>query len=191
MRDRPRMVTLLDPAGQPVVGASMRYDDWWEPHLRTATFPMGGLHPDRVRRVIFKHEKRKLIGFLVARGDGDSPYTVHMQKWGAIRGRLIDDVSGKPLPELHLDPGKRYVEIESNPDATAGEAGGATTDTKGLFRVDELVPGQRYSAKLFRNLKPAGTAFENVIINPGETRNLGDIRIKLPATQPATVKSGT
>jgi hypothetical protein len=85
VRDRPRMVTLLDPAGQPVIGASMKNDDWWEPNLRVATFPMGGLHPDRVRRVIFKHEKRKLIGFLVARGDGDSPYTVHMQKWGAIR----------------------------------------------------------------------------------------------------------
>jgi hypothetical protein len=109
---------------------------------------------------------------------------------GRDTGRLIDDTTGKPLPELRLDLGKRYTEIESNPDATAGEAGAATTDANGLFHVEELVPGQRYSAKLFRNFKPVGTAFENVMVGPGKIRNLGDIRIKLPSTQPTTVKSG-
>ena len=73
--DRPRRVTLLDPEGRPVVGArttGLTYHPWdQEPTLRAATFPITGLHPDRARRIIFMKEDRKLIGFLLARGDGD------------------------------------------------------------------------------------------------------------------------
>ncbi len=77
--DKPRQVTLLDPEGRPVVGAKttgLTYPPWYyEPPLRAATFPVAGLHPDRARRITFVKEDRKLIGFLLARGDGD--FTVH------------------------------------------------------------------------------------------------------------------
>ena len=42
-------------------------------------------------------EDRKLIGFLLARGDGDAPYTVRMQPWAAVTGRVVDE-QGKPQP---------------------------------------------------------------------------------------------
>ena len=75
--DKPRQVTLLDPDGRPVVGAKttgLTYHPWdHEPVLRAATIPIVGLHPDRTRRFTFVKEDRKLIGFLLARGDGDAP----------------------------------------------------------------------------------------------------------------------
>ena len=39
--------------------------------------------PDRRRRITFVKEDHKLIGFLLARGDGDTPYTVRMRPWSA------------------------------------------------------------------------------------------------------------
>lgn len=77
VRDTPRQISLIAPDGRPVVGAwtqgmtSYRYD--YEPPLRAATFPLTGLHPERIRRIEFVEEDRRLIGFLQARGDGDSP----------------------------------------------------------------------------------------------------------------------
>ena len=87
MPDKPRQVTLLDPEGRPVVGAQstgLTYHPWdHEPVLRAATFPITGLHPGRARRITFVKEDRKLIGFLLARGDGDAPYSVRMRPWAA------------------------------------------------------------------------------------------------------------
>src|SRR5262249_23919768 len=74
VRDRPRQVSLIDPDGKPVVGAQMHWTT-----LRAASFPLVGLHPNRVHRITFVKEDRQLIGLLRARGDGDAPYTVRMQ----------------------------------------------------------------------------------------------------------------
>ena len=106
--DKPRQVTLLDPEGRPVVGAKttgLTYHPWDdEPTLRAATFPITGLHPDRARRITFVKEDRKLIGFLLARGDGDAPYTVRMQPWAAVTGRVVDE-QGRPQPQAYARGG--------------------------------------------------------------------------------------
>ncbi len=97
--DRPRQVTLLDPEGRPVVGAKttgLTYFPWDdEPALRAATIPITGLHPDRARQITFVKEDRNLIGFLLARGDGDAPYTVRMRPREAVTGRVLDE-KGRP-----------------------------------------------------------------------------------------------
>jgi hypothetical protein len=65
------------------------------------------------------------------------------------------------------EPTYDYREIQSDPD--------------GRFRVERLVPGQRYSALMYRGMGQfAGTAFENVVLAPGEGRDLGDIRSNPP-----------
>ena len=99
-RDRSRQVTLLDPEGKPVVGAEsqgMTEFPWdFETRLRTATFRVTKLHPDHSRRILFIKEDRKLIGFLLARENGVSPYTVRMEPWGVVKGRVVDE-NGKPI----------------------------------------------------------------------------------------------
>ena len=190
--DRPRQVTLIDPEGEPVSGATtsgLTFHPWdAEPRLRAATFPIDGLHPDRVRRVTFFEDDRELIGFLPARGDAESPYTVRMRPWATVTGRILDE-NGRSLDEGKPSSGWSMPaslsmgdsSLETNPDPDVGVHRGLTTEPDGRFRIDRLVPGQRYTAEVYRGTgRYAGMAFEDLVLEPGEIRDLGDIRTEPP-----------
>src|SRR5262249_34150009 len=72
-KDNPQRIVLVDPEGQPVVGAEtqgMTFHPWdWEPALRASSIPLAGLTPGRARRITFVKPDRGLIGVLLARGD--------------------------------------------------------------------------------------------------------------------------
>ncbi len=179
--DRPRQVTLLDPEARPVVGVQtigLTYHPWdHEPTLRAATIPITGLHPDRVRRIIFIKEDRALIGFLLARGDGIAPYTVRMQPWGAVNGRIVDE-QGKPQSQATLSAGT-IRKFAAHDDPATGIFPESQTDEHGRFHVERLVPGQSYSASIFLGIgRPGGIAFEGLKLAPGEVRDLGDLRAR-------------
>ena len=176
-KDRPRRVTLVDPDGKPVVGATTDgmslYPYDYEPPLRAAAFPLTRLHPDRVRRLTFTKEDRRLIGFLLARGDGDAPYIVQMKAWGTVTGRIVDKNDNPLKASLSLGD----VAGEVNADAQVGIHRGAATDDAGRFRIERLVPGQRYSAEVYREQSLIGMAFDKLMLGAGQVRDLGDIRI--------------
>jgi len=192
-RDKPRRVSIIDPDGKPVVGVQtdgLTFHPWdAEPRLRAASFLLTKLHPDRFRRITFVKEDRKLVGFLLAKGDGDAPYTVRMQPWATVTGRLVtangqalsaDGIAGVwgGKPAVLSSGGTSLV---TNSDPEAGEYPEVTTDADGRFRLEKLVPGQRYSAQVYRGFGLfAGMAFENLVLHPGEVRDLGDIRTKPP-----------
>jgi hypothetical protein len=192
-RDKPRQVSLVDPNKEPVMGARSEgltffpWDD--ELRLRAASFPVTKLHPDRLRRITFVQEDRKLIGFLGARGDGEATYTVRMQPWGTVTGRIVDE-NGEALPRTGRPNGGaipvylfigNWRGIVTNSDATVGEHPGGQTDEQGRFRLEQLVPGLRYSAQIYRGTGMfAGMAFENLVLKPGEVKDLGDIRSRPP-----------
>jgi hypothetical protein len=183
VRDKPRRVTLLDPEGRPVVDAQstgLTYHPWdREPVLRAATFPITGLHPDRARRITFVKDDRKLIGFLLARGDGDAPYTVRMRPWAAVTGRVLDE-QGRPQPRASL-AGDTVRELAAHDDPGIGVfPAGVTTDGHGRFRAERLVPGQSYGATLYLGPglnRRSGPAFEGLNLAPGSVRDLGDLRL--------------
>jgi hypothetical protein len=181
--DKPRQVTLLDPEGRPVVGAKttgVTYHAWdHEPPLRAATFPIVGLHPDRARRLTFVKEDRKLIGFLLARGDGDTPYTVRMRPWGTFTGRVVDE-QGRPQPGASITS-DTVRDFAAHDDPSLGIFPGVQTDEHGRFRAERLVPGQSYGATLYLGLgRPSGPAFEGLKVAPGRVRDLGDLRLGTP-----------
>src|SRR5207237_5989356 len=140
-------------------------------------FPITGLHPDRVRRITFVKEDRKLIGFLLARGDGDTPYTVRMQPWATVTGRVVDE-QGKPQSKATLSADtKREFAVRDDP--SSGVFPGAGADEQGCFRAERLVPGQTYDAQIYLGIgRVGGTAFEGLKLAPGEVRDLGDLRAK-------------
>ena len=192
-RDTPRTVTLVDPDNKPVVGATsegLTFFPWdIEPRLRAASFPVTKLHPDRLRRIMFVKEDRKLIGFLAARGDDEAPYTVRMQQWATVTGRIVDE-NGNALP-----PGRggfggqmpatlfmgNWRGIVTNSDPAVGEHPGVQTDLQGRFRLEQLVPGLRYRAEIYRGTGMfAGMAFNNLVLKPAEVKELGEIRSKPP-----------
>jgi hypothetical protein len=180
--DKPRQVTLLDPGGRPVVGAKATgltrpYPYEWT--LRAATVPIVGLHPDRARRITFVKEDRKLIGFLLARGDGDTPYTVRMRPWGSFTGRVVDE-QGQPQPGASItsDTVRGFA---AHDDPGLGIFPAVQTDKQGRFRVERLVPGQSYGATLYLGIgRPSGPAFEGMKVAPGRVRDLGDLRLGTP-----------
>jgi RNA polymerase sigma factor (sigma-70 family) len=168
LRDKPRQVSLIDPDGKPVKGAVMLFSNGAGPALRDASFPLIRLHPDRLSRRTFIQEDRKLIAYLEARGDADTPYIVRMQPWAKVTGRILDE-RGNPLKGAGI--------------TVVGEKSWDQTKADGRFELDRLVPGKSYSGEIFRDgfqSKVTGMAFERLIPKPGEIRDLGDIRIKPP-----------
>jgi beta-lactamase regulating signal transducer with metallopeptidase domain len=194
VRDRPRRVSLVDATGKPVVGAEMLESMPWSAFtpgtlkpapakmqtlhttLRAASFPLTGLHPDRTRRITFLKEDRQLIGFLRARGDGEIAYTVRMERWGTVTGRIVDG-EGKALPIGRPKSGWQDPPILSITDV-AGEVEVADrTDQRGAFRIGKLFSGRRYSVKIYRGWPSPETVIENLVLRAGEVRDLGDLRI--------------
>ena len=133
---------------------------------------------------------RKLVGFLLARGDGDSPYTVQLQPWATVTGRIVDE-NGDPLARkdhggmngghaVAMGTNHRLL-IAKHDDPGFGAVPDFGSDGEGRFRVERLVPGLRYQCDIYRDAGwYAGIAFENLVLKPGETRDLGDIRWKTP-----------
>ena len=136
-------------------------------------FRSAGSIPTAGGAITFIEPERRLIGCLLARGDADTPYTVVMQPWGTVTGQIVDE-NGRPAPTL-LDSGAETLEVD--PDPTIGVYEPPPTDQQGRFRLERLVPGLRYSAKMYRGIgNYAGIAFENLVLAPGEVRDLGVIR---------------
>ncbi len=198
VRDKPRQVTILDPEGEPVVGVQTQglTPFHWanEPPLRASTVPVRQLRPDRSRRITFLKEDRKLIGFLLARGDGDTPYTVRLEPWATVTGRILDE-SGHPFapngapgkaekPSVVLGMDAR-LKLATPDDPHIGVFPDSACDSDGRFRVERMIPGQHYSAVISGDAGWfAGTVFEKLVLKPGEIRDLGDIRSKTPVDVP-------
>jgi RNA polymerase sigma factor (sigma-70 family) len=186
VRDRPRQVSLIDPDGKPVVGAIAHLYEKHGPyatneHLRAGSFPLTGLLPDRTQRITFVHEDHKLIDVLKARADGETPYTVRMQPWGTVTGRLVD-ANGKPMKFSVGDFGAGLVMTNDDPDGSPFYR--TKVEEDGRFRIDGLFPGQSYTCDYiyFYRLSPkyTVTGLEKLVLRSGEVRDVGDIRTKSP-----------
>jgi hypothetical protein len=178
VRGTPRRVSLFDPDGKPVVGVRphgivSNYYSSAQP-LRTASFSLTRLHPDRVRRITFFEDARKLIAFLPASGDGDSPYRVQMQPWGTVTGRIVDD-NGNPVKATLSVPN---WSSGGNIDPAIGVFSPTATNAQGHYRIDKLVPGLRYTAQIhLKGNRLIGSAFEKLVLKPGESRDFGELSV--------------
>ena len=102
-----------------------------------------------------------------------------MAPWATVTGRIVDE-NGKPLPQgtevsLYLD----HWGFETNTDPEVGEYAKVEIDASGRFKVDRMVPGQRYTVQIYRGKGGpsgmAGVVFEKLALRSGEVRDLGDI----------------
>ncbi len=193
IRDRPRQVTLLDPDGKPLIGVQAQRETGlpWNQQapLRAASFPLMGLLPDRLQPILFVHNAKKLIGFLMARRDSDEPYTVRLEPWGTIRGRLFDE-GGQPRARVGLtyscerafpspdDPWHGVVPLHPHP---------SETDTDGRFTLEPVFPGVACTIRAW--IEPAGRParsieIEDIKVASGRVRDLGDIHLKTTPDHP-------
>jgi hypothetical protein len=173
--------TVLGPDDKPLAGTrtrglrSSRFANWEREPLATANFTVYAFKEGQPHRLFFLHEGRRLAGSLLLEGKEQAPVTVRLEPWGTVTGRLVDTdkvpragttlrfifppVTGDPLVDLSIGwPPKFSFE----------------TDKEGRFRIDGLIPGLKYS--LAADGGP--TLFKDLVLQAGETKDLGDATAK-------------
>jgi hypothetical protein len=158
--------TVLGPDGKPLAGARQYRDQT----LPGSEFTVWGLPPGKLRkpRVIdFVHEGKKLAGYVTVHGDEKEPLQVRLQPWGTLTGRVVTP-EGKPLTGVKV--------------SCVSHGGDSFTDKQGRFRIEGLTPGLKYEevyvSKESLVLPLLGGEPKNLTVKPGETKDLGDLKIK-------------
>ncbi|MGP0066350.1 MAG: hypothetical protein ACLQGP_22525 [Isosphaeraceae bacterium] len=190
---------VLDP------GQSL-WANWYGPFhakVREGRFTLHGLDPDVETPAYFLDPKRKLGATvnLSTKSTARAPMTVRLAPCGAARARLVDP-DGKPvagrLPRdltiaMVTAPGPPYNNASDKAGLLfAGEpylnavdsinyANGFTSDAEGRLTLPVLIPGATYR---FIDYTVGRGAIPQVrkefTVKPGETLDLGDIRIEKP-----------
>jgi hypothetical protein len=175
-RDPKRDVRVTGPDGAILAGVTAEGDGAEAGASGLVT--VSKLNPLRPKRFIFKHADKKLVGCLVARGDETEPYTLKLQPWGTITGRLIDK-EGKPRASVDLMTSD-WQEASADP-ARGLIPYGQKTGADGRFRYESLIPGQEYSAHAVGEQAVKGgfgVVIDRVVLKPGETRDLGNVQAR-------------
>ncbi len=169
---------LLDPDGKPLTGVRVRglrqRGEVWCPPLQGNTFIASPPHPDRPRRLTFRHDGRALAGTAIVRAGSAQPVDFKLERWGVLTGRLVDE-NGKPISHVDVNAAGVFDGDRSN----AVSVGNVFTDSKGRFQLDGLIPGVPYEL-YFREFKPngrSGVFAKEIRAKAGENRNLGDLKL--------------
>lgn len=169
--------TVFDPDGKPVAETvAMGLDAILSRNdrvLLSADFTVEDIDPDWPRRLYFFQVERRLAGSVWIKGGEAGPISVRLQPWGVVTGRIVDD-RGRPESVLLTSAPLQRSELDSGFLPRFAKAG-----EDGRFRIEGLVPGLRYSASV-QDVARFGhrRAFRDLRVGPGETRDLGDIKLE-------------
>jgi RNA polymerase sigma factor (sigma-70 family) len=173
--------TVIGPDGQPVAGCSAM--DLSPPtmslnvvQLTSSDFTARGLDPKRPRPIVFRHDEEKLTAVVVARGDERGPLTVRLQPAATVTGRLLDE-DGHPLRGIRIND--RYAKGQFGP-GTPFPRLEVSLGEDGRFRIEGLIPGVAYDLGASQGLSFLGDFAAGLKLQPGETRDLGDVKVKEP-----------
>nr|WRX36692.1 hypothetical protein [uncultured bacterium] len=184
IRDQPRTISLVDAAGNPVADAVARLHERRgtsavSETISGASFKLDGLNVDKDQWITFLHPERKLATVVAIRGDSNAGVTVKLQPWGTVKGRFVDE-NGEPV----VITGKSdFSTIVRNAAHGAKEYFAHTVGKDGRFQIEGFAAGQSYSTSgTYRNRKNyvAEGLFHNLVLGPGEIRDLGDIVVHTP-----------
>jgi RNA polymerase sigma factor (sigma-70 family) len=159
--------TVVGPDGRPLSGWQAynlgRLPDSWDVRPReTATFVVHAFNPRRPRPVLFVHEGKWLAGRLPVTGTRSEALTVRLEPAASVIGRLIDgDGQARKGAVISVGWYDRDASV-----AFPHIAPEITTDARGRFRLEGLIPGLCYGFGDERTQCTAG---------PGESKDLGDI----------------
>ncbi|QDV39200.1 sigma-70 family RNA polymerase sigma factor [Tautonia plasticadhaerens] len=170
-------ITAVAPDGEPLDG--VRYEIMTDRRfvapgeVESGSLVIDNLQPGHRRHLILWHPGRGLVGSLLLSGDEHGAMTLGLGPWGVVAGRLVDE-DDRLRRGVHLriiggefDPGRGFSTEEFHPDAD------------GRFRIEGLVPGLRYDTyAVHEGRGPLGTAFEDVVVGPGEVKEVGDVVIE-------------
>jgi protocatechuate 3,4-dioxygenase beta subunit len=175
-------VTCVGPDGQPLRGvhvhASLGYGRSIDMHdLPTERFTLYGLNPQKPGPFFFHHHAKKLAAAVVLKGDEPEGFPVRLRPTATITGRLLDPF-GTPL--TGADIAGDFKGGQFNLAQGWGGFFWGKTDKDGRFRIEGIIPGVRVGAH-HRHGSPSRQGdliFDALTLQPGEVRDLGDIKIK-------------
>jgi RNA polymerase sigma factor (sigma-70 family) len=168
---------FVDTDGKPLSGVQVRglrlSGETWSNPLTTAEFTAAPVHPDRPRRLTFRHDGRKLAGTAVVTERNARPLDFKLESWATVTGRLMD-VDGTPPAQARVF----LVAAEDNPPVP-DTIGSVPLDRDGGFHFDGVVPGVRYRLvyrvpQVLRRDRPPPP---EVTLKPGEKRDLGELTV--------------
>jgi hypothetical protein len=177
-------LSIIDPEGKPVSGtvATGAVGPWaWQvSDQATHEVDVKSLTVEEPRRVTVRHNDRKLVGSVVLKGDQPGPFTLKLQPWAELKGRVIDE-EGRPRNKIGLgqvsEQAKRPME-ESDILPGSNFGGGIAVDKDGRFHVVGLVPGVSYSSNAIERVNLyTGSLFQDIKLAPGEVKDLGDLKV--------------
>jgi RNA polymerase sigma factor (sigma-70 family) len=160
--------TVIGPDGGSLNGANvigLSPNRFGSTTLKTADFTVRGINPGRPRQLLFLHKEKGLGCFKEIQGDEKGPISVKLQPLGSFSGRVVDNF-GQPRAGLVL----RVERSRLNGNGPRVETG-----KDGHFRIDGLVPGQKYD--LWDAKANLGAARPDILVDPGKNKDLGDITI--------------
>jgi hypothetical protein len=173
---------LVGPDRKPLAGCrvsgqkAMNY--WDREPLKGAEFTILSLGAEEARLIQVMHEGKQLAGSVVVHGNDEGPVRIQLQPWGSVTGRLVTFTGGEPLTGVEVGAhGSAKKEDAAKVGFLPGEA---PPGKDGKFRLDGLIPGLTYHLGVFK--RPYGLEtdpkLDAVTVKPGETKDLGDIRVK-------------
>jgi len=182
---------VVGPDGQPITGAycyGLSATGLNAKKLEGGTFEVLGLEPGYPRQLVFAHPNSRLVGSVIIKGEDikkDAPIEIRLARAGTVKGRLIDE-EGLPLPGIKLSILSSGLYDRGFPSDNLWPDGSTfTTDGDGRFQITGLKPDTK-SNIVFENpivanyRRDAGEVLFNLTLQqPGEVRDLGDIKVKL------------
>jgi hypothetical protein len=171
---------LVGPDGEPVAGALMmgaedHFQMWSHQPLPSADFEVHALGSEAKRGLLFYHEAKQLAGAHVVKPDEVSPVTVKLERCGILTGRLVD-ADGLPQVGVQMTCDRPYEGKDSRFEKGSLPSP-IKTDKDGRFQASGLVPGLKYTLRLWKGRMIAGVAARDVVTGAGEVKDLGDIKV--------------
>jgi hypothetical protein len=175
---------VVGPDGQPLTGCQVsgqKAMNYWEREpLKGAEFSMLSLGDDEARLIQVKHEGKQLAGSVVVHGKDQEPVRIQLQPWGSVTGRLVTFTGEEPQTSVEV---AAYGSAKKEDAGLVGFLPGKIRPGKdGKFQLGGLVPGLKYNLSVVKDnyvLETEGPSLKGIMIKPGETSDLGDIRVKL------------
>ena len=143
-----------------------------------------GYEPDVGRNVIVYHAASESMAAVALKGKSPKSLDLKLIPSGRVTGRVVDD-AGEPIRDaVILNGGENYQarddigsELSMFPDRIDGKP--LLTDQNGRFSIGGLFPGKKYAARAATRStsmnRTLGELFVDVMVDGGETKNLGDL----------------
>jgi hypothetical protein len=112
----------------------------------------------------------------VLRGDEPEPVTVALRPLAALTGRAVLKKTGEPLVGYAVEYGA-WPEVDLPVDRKRSESTPILTDKEGRFSLTDLPAGVPLNIEVIApKTRFASAHREKVILEPGKTKELGDLR---------------